>query len=120
MLSDLRGAGEHPTRLRLRTRHALTPYARGLRPNMLTHRRLRAILARIMRNRLTRRRSSLFTQAEVARQLGCSVRTVQLLERSFLTERQRKYLALVGYQVGFYPIRKYRQEGGVDLGDPVG
>ena len=61
---------------------------------------------RHMDNRLTRRRRSLFTQAQLATLLGCSTGTVKNMERSFLTDRQRDYLNAVGYSIAFYPRRK--------------
>ncbi len=59
-----------------------------------------------MDNRMTRRRRSLYTQAELAALLSCSTGTVKRLERSFLSARQRSYLAAIGYEVGYYPRRK--------------
>lgn len=59
-----------------------------------------------MDNRMTRRRKQLYTRQALADVMGCSVDTVDRLERSFLTRRQVDYLNAVQYKVGFYPVRK--------------
>ena len=58
---------------------------------------------------LHRKARRLFTDAQIAERLGCSVATVRRLRRSFLTRRQLDYLNLLGYVPGFFPRR--REEG---------
>lgn len=62
-----------------------------------------------MNNRLTRRRESLYSVEEVAKELGVSLGEVEALEASFLSRIQKDYLKLLNYEIGFYPHRKKRQ-----------
>lgn len=62
-----------------------------------------------MNNRLTRRRESLYSVEEVAKELGVSEGEVEALEADFLSKVQRDYLKLLNYDIGFYPHRKKRQ-----------
>lgn len=57
-----------------------------------------------------RRVKRLYTLAEVADRLGCSVSTVKRLRRTFMDQRQLEYLKLAGYSACFYPIRKEERE----------
>ena len=52
----------------------------------------------------------LYTRKEVSDRIGCSVRTVARLRRSFLDDRQLEYLRLAGYRVAFYPVRREERE----------
>jgi hypothetical protein len=63
-----------------------------------------------MNNRLTRRRESLYSTQEVAKELGVSEGEVEGLEDSFLSRIQKDYLKLLNYEIGFYPHRKKRQK----------
>lgn len=63
-----------------------------------------------MNNRLTRRRESLYSTEEVARELGVSKEEIEKLEDSFLSRIQKDYLKLLNYEIGFYPHRKKRQK----------
>jgi len=62
-----------------------------------------------MNNRLTRRRESLYSVEEVAKELGVSEGEVEALEADFLSKIQKDYLRLLNYDMGFYPHRKKRQ-----------
>lgn len=62
-----------------------------------------------MNNRLTRRRESLYSVEEVAKELGVSEGEVEALEADFLSRIQKDYLKLLNYEIGFYPHRKKRQ-----------
>jgi hypothetical protein len=63
-----------------------------------------------MNNRLTRRRESLYSVEEVAKELGVGLGEVEALEADFLSKIQRDYLKLLNYDIGFYPHRKKRQK----------
>ena len=63
-----------------------------------------------MNNRLTRRRESLYSTEEVAKELGVSREEIEKLEDSFLSRIQKDYLKLLNYDIGFYPHRKKRQK----------
>jgi hypothetical protein len=63
-----------------------------------------------MNNRLTRRRESLYSTEELAKELGVSKEDVEGLEASFLSRIQKDYLKLLNYEIGFYPHRKKRQK----------
>jgi predicted transcriptional regulator len=56
--------------------------------------------------RVRRKRARLFSQYECAKALGVSRSTVQRLEACPISPELTRYLALVGYNVAFYPIRK--------------
>lgn len=62
-----------------------------------------------MNNRLTRRRESLYSVEEVAKELGVSEGEVEALEADFLSRIQKDYLKLLNYEIGYYPHRKKRQ-----------
>lgn len=62
-----------------------------------------------MQNRLTRRRESLFSIEEMAKEMNCTVEDLVGLEGSFLSPMQKSYLNLLNYDIGFYPHRKKRQ-----------
>jgi DNA-binding XRE family transcriptional regulator len=63
-----------------------------------------------MNNRLTRRRESLYSTEEVAKELGVSREEIEKLEDGFLSRIQKNYLKLLNYEIGFYPHRKKRQK----------
>jgi len=68
-------------------------------------------------DRLRRRRESLFSVEEMAELMGVSVSVVEELERSFLTTEQRRYLNVLRYTYGFYPIRLKRVRRVMDSGE---
>ena len=57
-----------------------------------------------------RRVKRLYTLAEVADRLGCSVSTVKRLRRTFMDQRQLEYLKLAGYCATFNPVRREERE----------
>lgn len=59
-----------------------------------------------MDRRVIRKRSRLFTQAELAHALGVSVGTVKNLERSPFRPLLLEYLRAIGYRVTLNPVRK--------------
>ena len=59
--------------------------------------------------RVVRKRKRLFTQQELARELGVHRNTLSALERSPLPPLLVRYLRTVGYNVAFYPVRKGRE-----------
>lgn len=61
---------------------------------------------------VVRKRKRIYTQSEIASQLGVSERTVQRLERCPVPSRVLRYLDLIGYQVAFYPRRKDKTDEG--------
>ena len=63
-----------------------------------------------MNNRLTRRRESLYSVEEVAKELGVGQGEIEALEDSFLSRIQKDYLKLLNYEIGYYPHRKRRQK----------
>lgn len=67
-----------------------------------------SLVEREGRDRLLRRRESLFSVEEVAELMGVPVSVVEELERSFLTTDQRRYLNVLRYNFGLYPVRKKR------------
>lgn len=76
-----------------------------------------------MQNRLTRRRESLFSVEEMAKEMGCTPEEVLAIELSFLSPLQKSYLSVLRYDIGFYPHRKKRQrkiERGEVVLDPSG
>lgn len=68
-------------------------------------------------DRLLRRRESLFSVEEMAEVMGVDTSVVLSLEESFLTTEQRKYLAVLRYSVGVYPIRRRRVREVMDNGE---
>lgn len=64
-----------------------------------------------MDSRMTRSRKRQYSQVELARILGVSRSTVQRMERQFLTDLQRRYLAAIKYRMTAYPDRA---NGGTD------
>lgn len=70
-----------------------------------------------MKNRVTRRRESLYTVEEMAREMGVGVDVVHRLEEDFFTPEQRAYLNVVRYEVGFYPRRKKSRANRESSGD---
>ena len=59
-----------------------------------------------MPERVRRKRARLYTQVELARELGCARSTLQLLEADPLPPLLLAYLRAVGYRVTFNPVRK--------------
>jgi len=53
-----------------------------------------------------RKATRLYTRAQMASLLGCSVSTYDRLRRQFLSKRQQAYLLAVGYNAAYYPQRK--------------
>ena len=76
-----------------------------LAPFTRTHVYIRR-MPRKLPGRVKRKRARLFTQAECAKALGISRSTLQRIEARPLPDDLVRYLDLVGYQVGFYPVRK--------------
>jgi DNA-binding XRE family transcriptional regulator len=64
-------------------------------------------MPRSLPGRVKRKRARLFgTQAECGKALGVSRSTIQRLESRPLPDDLMRYLDLLGYNVGFYPVRK--------------
>jgi len=66
-------------------------------------------MPRRLPSRVVRKRSRLYSQAEMARALGVHRNTVGNLEASPLPDLLVRYLDLIGYNVAFYPVRKGRE-----------